>query len=162
MNLFVDLPSWLTIVIALALVAAAIEDAVRLRISNLTCAVVLICAVLAMAVHGFSWALWQNFAVFAAIFVLGALAFSAGLVGGGDVKLFAALGLWVDLKTAIGLVAATFLCGGLLALAYLGFSAFGRRSKVSGRPRRVPYGLAIVAGAAIVMAQPVFALIRIS
>lgn len=154
MNLFVGLPLWLTIVLAFALAAAAIEDAIRLRISNLTCAVVLICAILAMAAHGFSWALWQNFAVFAAIFVLGAFAFSAGLVGGGDVKLFAAVGLWVDLRSAIALVAATFVCGGVVALAYLGASALSGGSKTSARPRRVPYGLAIAGSAALGMAQP--------
>ena len=49
MNLIVGSPVWLTILLALALAAAAIEDAVRLRISNLTCATVLIGAILAMA-----------------------------------------------------------------------------------------------------------------
>lgn len=152
MNLIVGLPAWLTILLALALAAAAIEDAVRLRISNITCALVLILAILAMAVHGFSWSLWQNVTVFAAIFLLGAVAFSTGLVGGGDVKLLAAVGLWVDLRTALGLLAAISICGGVLALAYLGFSLLGGRAKSSGKGRRVPYGLAIVGGAAFIMA----------
>jgi prepilin peptidase CpaA len=152
MNLIVGLPLWLTILLGLALAAAATEDAVRLRISNLSCALVFISAIVAMALHGFSWSLWQNVVVFAAILAVGTIAFSAGLVGGGDVKLFAAVGLWVDLKTALGLVAAISICGGVLAVAYLGFSAVRGRSKVRGRARRVPYGLAIVGGAAFIMA----------
>ena len=39
MNLIVGAPWWLIIILMLALGAAAIEDAVRLRISNLICAV---------------------------------------------------------------------------------------------------------------------------
>lgn len=52
MNLIVDAPLWLSVILVLALVAAAIEDALRLRISNLTCAVVFVSAVVAAALHG--------------------------------------------------------------------------------------------------------------
>jgi len=42
MNLAAEAPTWLLLVLALLLAAAAVEDAVRLRISNLTCALILI------------------------------------------------------------------------------------------------------------------------
>lgn len=149
MNLLATAPLWSLVVLVVALLAAAIEDAARLRISNLTCLVVLIAAVAAAGAEGFSGPLWQNVAVFAILLALGTLAFGAGLLGGGDVKLFAAVGLWVDLRTAVWLVALIFISGGLLAIAYLTSRPFRRnRSK----DRRVPYGIAIAVGTIAVIA----------
>jgi prepilin peptidase CpaA len=148
MNLIVGAPWWLITFLMLALTAAAVEDAVRLRISNLTCAAVLVGALVAVAVHGFSPSLWQNATVFAVILALGTLAFAAGWLGGGDVKLLASIGLWLDLRAAVGLVAAVFIAGGLVALVYI----LVRRAVHAARPSirrrgQIPYGLAIVAGA---------------
>ena len=84
MNLIIGSPWWLVALLMLALGAAAVEDALRFRISNLTCGAVLGAALVAIAVHGFSPGLWQNAAVFAAILALGTLAFAAGWMGGGD------------------------------------------------------------------------------
>lgn len=148
MNLIVDAPLWLSVILVLALVAAAIEDALRLRISNLTCAVVFVSAVVAAALHGLSPALWQNLAICTAILLVGMAAFAAGWFGGGDVKLLAAIGLWLNLGAAVALLGATLLAGGIIAAAYIAV----RRSKAArlGSERRdgkIPYGLAIVAGA---------------
>ena len=90
-----DCSTWLLALLAAALAAAAIEDAIRLRISNATCLVVLVAAIVAMALHGFPLALWQNLVVFLVLLVLGTLVFATGKVGGGDVELLACLGLWV-------------------------------------------------------------------
>jgi prepilin peptidase CpaA len=147
MNLLVTAPAWLIFILLLALAAAAVEDAWRLRISNLTCLAVFLLAGLAAALHGPSAGLWQNLAVFAALLVLGTLAFSAGALGGGDVKLLAALGLWVDLRGALWLLAAVFFAGGLLALLFIvARRALRLNSKRERRERRIPYGIAIVAG----------------
>jgi prepilin peptidase CpaA len=153
MNLIVGAPWWLIAFVTLVLAAAAIEDAARLRISNLTCAAVAVGAFIAVAVHGFSPALWQNLLVCLAIFAVGTAMFGAGLLGGGDVKLFAALGLWFNLSAAAGLMAAVFLAGGVIALIFI----IGRRivpgnRSADVRSGKIPYGLAIVAGAAFIMA----------
>ncbi len=119
MNLVANAPPWLAILLACAMVAAAIEDARRLRISNTTSLAVLAGAIVAAAIEGPTWLLWQNVSVFVAILILGTAAFSAGWFGGGDVKLFAAVGLWFDLRSALQLVVLIFLAGGVIAIVYL-------------------------------------------
>jgi prepilin peptidase CpaA len=148
MNLIIGAPVWLVALLALALAAGAVEDAVRLRISNLTCVAVFLTGIVAMAFYGFPLALWHNLVVFLAILVLGTFAFSAGWLGGGDVKLLAALGLWFDFRGALLLIGATFLAGGVLAALYL-LARPLRRSRGSEANRRIPYGLAIAAGALV-------------
>lgn len=151
MNLIVGAPWWLVAVLILALAAAAVEDAVRLRISNLACAAVLVAGLVAVAIHGLSPALWQNAVVCMAVLVLGTAVFAAGWLGGGDIKLLAAIGFWLDLRAAAGLIAAVFAAGGVVALIYL----LARRIADNDRGSRhtaVPYGLAIVLGAAFIFA----------
>lgn len=156
MNLVATAPIWLIVLLVAALAAAAIEDAVRLRISNATCLVVLVAAIVAMALHGFPLALWQNIVVFLVLLVIGAAVFAMGHVGGGDVKLLACLGLWVNLSAALWLVASIFLAGGVIALVYLAVGVARRTSRRDGSKRigqtQIPYGLAIVAGAALIFA----------
>lgn len=147
MNLIAAAPLWLLVVLGCAMAAAGIEDAVRLRISNLTTLVVLIGAIVAAVIAGPSWSLWQNVAVFAVILLLGTVAFSAGWLGGGDVKLLAATGLWLDLRTAPWFLGTVFLSGGLVALCYIVSRPLRRRSKGSWKSRRIPYGIAIAVGA---------------
>jgi len=153
MNLIVGAPPWLVAILCLALVAAAVEDAVRLRISNITCAAVALGAVIAAAWHGFTPSLWQNVAVFAALLAVGTPVFAAGLLGGGDVKLLAALGLWFTISAAMSLLAAVFLAGGVVAIVYIVVRRLMTRDRsAKTRSGRVPYGLAITAGAAFVLA----------
>jgi prepilin peptidase CpaA len=150
MNLIVGAPSWLVLLLALALLAAAAEDAIRLRISNLTCAAVLAGALLAMVLQGFSLSLWQNLALCIGILSIGTPMFAAGWMGGGDVKLLAALGVWLDLQSAIALLAAVFLAGGAIAAIYIAVRRIRGAPKEKRASGRIPYGLAIVAGAAFV------------
>jgi prepilin peptidase CpaA len=128
------------------MLAAAIEDAARLRISNVTSILVLVGAIIAAIMAGPSLALWQNGAVFLLVLVIGTMAFSAGLMGGGDVKLFAAAGLWFDLRSAVSFIALVFISGGVVALCYLVSRPF-RRGVRDKRDRRIPYGIAIALGA---------------
>lgn len=152
MNLAASAPSWLLAILCLLLCLAAAEDAWRLKISNLTSVAVAVGAVVAAAWQGIELSAWQNLAVFAAILVLGTAAFSAGLLGGGDVKLFAATGLWFDLRSAIWFVACVFLAGGILGLIYL-IARMMRGGGVRKRgATRVPYGLAIAAGGLLLIA----------
>jgi prepilin peptidase CpaA len=129
------------------MLAAAVEDAARLRISNLTVLVVLLAAIAASLINGPSWELWQNLAVFVIVLALGTAAFSAGWLGGGDVKLFAAAALWFDLRSALSFVAIVLISGGVVAVAYLLIHAFRRLPVAGKKARRVPYGIAIAVGA---------------
>jgi prepilin peptidase CpaA len=136
-------------VLGCAMVAAAVEDALRLRISNVTSLVVLVGAILAAVLHGPSWVLWQNLLAFAIVLTLGTVAFAAGWLGGGDVKLFAATALWFNLKSTVWLVALVFIAGGVVAVCYLLSRPFRRGVRGTKKGGRVPYGIAIAAGALI-------------
>ena len=153
MNLVVGVPWWLIGLLALVLCAAAIEDVVRLRISNFTCLGVILLALAAMAIHGFPVALWQNAVIFFVILGLGTAAFAGGVLGGGDVKLLAGLGLWMNFSGAVWLIAAVFIAGGVLALFFIFSRPFRKRRREArgkGGNAGIPYGLAIAAGALMV------------
>lgn len=148
MNLISAAPAWLTVLFILTIGAAAIEDSLRLKISNLTCLAVLIEGLVAIYLQGFSLDLWQNLAAVICVLVLGTFAFSAGLFGGGDVKLLAAVALWVNLIGLVWLIAATFIAGGLLAFFYIiARQLRSATGKWTSKDRRIPYGVAIALGA---------------
>jgi prepilin peptidase CpaA len=151
-NLIVGSPSWLIVILLAAIAAAAIEDAIRLRISNITCAVVLVAAIVAMGFDGFPLALWQNAVVFVVVLAIGTAIFAAGQMGGGDVKLLACLGVWMGFGAALWLVALTLMAGGVLAIGFIATRPLRRKDPKSGKPasKNIPYGLAIAAGACIV------------
>jgi prepilin peptidase CpaA len=97
------------------------------------------------------------------VFIAGAVLFRFRLMGGGDVKLFAATALWAGLPMLLPLVALTALFGGLLVLI-LKFIAPSALAVLSRLPfvdprsvpqflaagREIPYGIAI-AGSALVL-----------
>lgn len=157
MNLGAEAPLWMALILALLLAAAAAEDAARLRISNITVLLIIVAAVAAALIIGPGLALWQNLAVFAGLLVIGTPLFATGKFGGGDVKLFAAAGLWFNLWGALYMLAAVMITGGVLALAILGFRLFGwseearRRVRVLSPASGIPYGVAIAIGTLIVV-----------
>ena len=128
------------------MVAAGLEDAARYRISNIVTLVVLIGAIVAAVIEGPSLALWQNAAVLVLILVLGTAAFSAGWLGGGDVKLFAAAGVWFDIPWSLRFVALVFLAGGLVSIVYLLTRPLRARRFGKTRSAQIPYGIAIAVG----------------
>lgn len=150
MNLVLLSPIWLVALLIIFLAVAAVEDVVRLRISNLTCVGVFVSAIVAMALHGLEMSLWQNLVVFAVIVAIGTAAFGAGWLGGGDVKLLAAIGLWLDFRTAIAVVTAIAIAGGAIAMAYIVARMLRKSARAADRSANVPYGIAIVAGALFV------------
>ena len=158
MNLVFDSPQWLVLVLALLLVVAAVEDAARLRISNLTSGLILAGAVAAAFIEGLETGVWQNIVVFLALLAIGTPLFAAGKLGGGDVKLLAASGLWFDIMGALETLVYVFLSGGVLALIIIALRMFGwseaARQRVHLlRPKGgIPYGVAIAAGVLISIA----------
>jgi prepilin peptidase CpaA len=158
MNLIILSPVWLLWLFAAVLVAAAIEDSIRLRISNLLVLGLLVGALAAMSMAGLDIALWQNFAVLAGLLLVGTPLFAAGKMGGGDVKLLAAAGLWFDLRGALLMLVSVLLAGGLLAFLIIIARLFGwsdatrERVLILKRGGGIPYGVAISAGTLIATA----------
>ena len=157
MNLFELAPSWLAWVLAALLLAAAGEDAVRLKISNLLCLSVLLAAIAAMVISGFEADVWQNLLVFAALLAGGTFLFGRGLFGGGDVKLLAALGLWCNLGAAVAMLSGVFISGGILAIVVLAVRTFAPAAAAERivilKPKGgIPYGVAIAAGGLLSLA----------
>ena len=152
MNFIPLVPDWLAWAFAALLTAAAIQDAMQLKISNITVGLVLLSGIIAAVIIGPDLAMWQNVAVFAALLAVGMPLFAAGKLGGGDVKLFAATGLWFDIAGAFWMVITVLLAGGLLAaivmmLRFGGWSDRARERVVILRPRAgIPYAVAIAAG----------------
>jgi len=103
-----------------------------------------------------------------AVFIVGALLFSRGYLGGGDVKLLAAAALWAGPTETPPLLVLTGVIGGMLALlllfppsAHLAILARaklgpGDASQRSGLATPLPYGVAIAAAALIVVFFPHF------
>ena len=146
--LFTDL---LCAALAVMLLWAAVVDIRTRTIANgLNLAIALMAPL-------FCWAagvdLWPDAAirvgVAAAVFLLFALAFQVGAMGGGDVKLAAALALWFSPASTLKLLVLMSLAGGLLTLIVM---IEHKYKKNEGRPE-VPYGVAIAFGGLWLLAQ---------
>ncbi len=98
-------------------------------------------------------------------FALGVVLFMGRLIGGGDVKLFAAVALWAGPQLAMPLAMTTLICGGALALAYLALRTARNMAAVTvpgvavpsfgaallgALKTEVPFGVAIAAGGLLV------------
>ena len=146
------------------LIAAAWQDLRTLHIGNgLPAAIVALFGLWAVVglVAGDYTLLAASLAVAcaASLFILGAAAFAAGMLGGGDVKLLAAVGLFGGPALIGDLVLATALAGGLLGVAALAGAPIGPiagpgEATFRGRLRgRLPYGPAIASGGLWVAAR---------
>jgi prepilin peptidase CpaA len=85
----------------------------------------------------------------AIVFAVLAGAFYAGMMGGGDVKLAAALALWFSPGGTLKFLVWMSLAGGVLTIALL---AWHRSRGREGRPE-IPYGVAIAFGGLAILAQ---------
>ena len=141
----------LLLVLAAILVVAAVIDMRTFTISNrLNLTVALLAPVFWLSV---ALPLWPGVAIqlalSAGVFVLLALAFYAGMMGGGDVKLAAALALWFSPASTLKFLVLMSLAGGVLTLGVL---ALHRARRRTGRPE-IPYGVAIAFGGLVILAQ---------
>lgn len=133
----------------LLLVSAGIEDVRRREIADGKTIAVALMAPLWWWAAGLSP--WPDVAVqlmlAATVFALFAAAFSLGVMGGGDVKLIAALALWFPWREFAQLLVVMSWAGGAVTLAML---ADSWRRRAGGAAVEVPYGVAIaVAGLAV-------------
>jgi prepilin peptidase CpaA len=128
-------------ILALLLLAAAIWDLRTRTIPNSLNAAVALLAI------PFWWATgvdpWPDAAIqvalAAAVFGLFAIAFALGGMGGGDVKMVAALVLWLPPQAVLMMLVIMSLAGGLLTLAML----LRHRVAKSQHQLEIPYGVAI-------------------
>ena len=148
---------------------AAIQDLRTFTIPNWLCAsvAVLFIAHALSTPHTVSWI--DSLIACFVMFLAGIALFAANLMGGGDVKLMAALGLWTGLESIMQFLLITSLAGGALALV-IGSRHFLSRIAASGarvsgvngqatvssesvRHLALPYGVAIACGGFYVVAR---------
>ncbi|MDR7153593.1 prepilin peptidase CpaA [Sphingobium xenophagum] len=133
----------LALIVALGalLIAAAITDLRARIISNRLNLAIAALAPLWWIASGLDP--WPDVAVQllvgAAVFLLFAALFSVGMMGGGDVKLLAALALWFPWQAVISLLVLMALLGGLVTVVTVIHHRITRRL---GQPE-IPYGVAI-------------------
>lgn len=152
---------FLLVALAIILVVAAVIDVRTFTISNGLNATVALMAPLYWWSIGLP--LWPDAAiqigVALAVFAVLAVTFYIGMMGGGDVKLAAALALWFSPRSTVEFLVIMSLAGGLLTLLVLILhrrkarrAPSDDREKESQKPE-VPYGVAIAAGALWILAQ---------
>jgi len=147
-GLFTEL---LLIALGVTLIVAAVIDVRTFTISNrLNLAVALSAPAYWLSV---ALAPWPGMAIQLAaggiVFLVLAGAFYAGMMGGGDVKLAAALALWLPPAGILKFLVLMSIAGGVLTIAILAWHRI-RRSK--GRPE-IPYGVAIAVGGLATLAE---------
>ena len=148
--MLVTLLPWLLLV---ALLCVAIVTDLRSRvISNRLNMAIALLSPLAWISQGFGVheILFQIGCALALLVFFG-IAFAKGMMGGGDVKLIAALGLWLPPAMILPMLFWMAIGGGLLTFACVLHHASRRRL---GRPE-VPYGVAIVAATFLVMTNDI-------
>ncbi|HJT43597.1 MAG TPA: prepilin peptidase [Rhizomicrobium sp.] len=149
------------IVLPLLLVAAAGWDIASFTIPNfLSLALLAVFAVFAFAAELSTAVIgWHLLAGCIGLF-LGFTLFALGHIGGGDAKLFAAMALWFGLKDFLSFALVASLFGGLLALGLMllrqcplpaFLSRQGWMAKLHDARSGIPYGVALVAGAFILL-----------
>ena len=135
------------------LLAAGIEDARLRTISNGTNATVALMAPLWWWAQGY--ALWPDVPLQLLVAVIAlalfAGAFALGMMGGGDVKLIAALALWLPVAPFLNLLIVMSLVGGAVTLLMM----IERRLKPSEAALEIPYGVAIAFAGLLALREPI-------
>jgi prepilin peptidase CpaA len=145
---FTDL---LLVWLAVTLVVAAVIDVRTFTISNrLNLTIALGAPLYWLSIALAPWpGMAAHLAAGVAVFLLFAGAFYAGMMGGGDVKLASAFGLWFPIASTAKFLVLTSLAGGVLTL---GLVAWHRAKRREGRPE-IPYGVAIAFGGLAILTQ---------
>jgi prepilin peptidase CpaA len=141
----------LLLILAVILVVAAAIDVRTFTISNrLNLTVALLAPLYWLSI---ALPVWPDVAIQLAagaiVFALLAAAFYAGMMGGGDVKLAAALALWFSPVSTVKFLVLMSIGGGFLTLGVL---ALHRARGRTGRPE-IPYGVAIAFGGLVILTQ---------
>ena len=147
------LPLALVGLLAALLLAAGIEDAHRRTISNWTNAAVALLAPAWWWAQGY--ALWPDVPLQLALAAVALLAFAGmfalGMMGGGDVKLIAALALWLPVSPFLTLLMVMSIAGGAVTLLMMA----ERRLKRAEAQPEIPYGVAIAFAGLLALREPI-------
>lgn len=153
---------FISALLLVALIAAAATDLRERLIYNIVPICVLaLFALTVLATPINTQSLFSHLASFAIAAIAGIALFSARLMGGGDIKLYAALALHYPLSQLLDLTLAIVVSGGALGLGFAVFSYFKTRQTSvlpADQPEAaapsfrnalktpIPYGCAILAG----------------
>ncbi|KQM27866.1 MULTISPECIES: A24 family peptidase [unclassified Sphingomonas] len=142
---------WLALALLLLLVIAGIEDARTREIANWKNAAIALLALPWWWANGLSGIdiAWQV-GVAGIVFALFLAAFAAGQMGGGDVKMIAALALWLPPGAVLSMLVVMSLLGGVLTLLFLADRWRRRAAQVA----EIPYGIAIAIAGMLAIANP--------
>ena len=148
---YIDFTDLMALALALLLLAAAVIDIRTRTIPNPLNAAVALLAPLAWWAAGLP--LWPDavlqVGVALGVFMLFAGFFYLSMMGGGDVKLAAAIALWFPPAATLKFIVITSLAGGVVTLATM---LWHRWRGHEGAPE-VPYGVAIAFGGMWLLAQ---------
>ncbi|MDG5489468.1 prepilin peptidase [Sphingomonas sp. BGYR3] len=141
-------------ILLLFLVSAGIEDLQRREIANWKNGGVALLAVPWWFAIGLDP--WPDMAIqlalgFGTLFLFW-FAFHLGMMGGGDVKMIAALALWLPVGALVWMLVLMSIFGGVLTLIMV---IDHWRLKREGRPE-IPYGVAIAAATLMILSEPNF------
>ncbi|NQU60201.1 MAG: prepilin peptidase [Rhodospirillales bacterium] len=148
----------------LALAYAVVSDSRRLIIPNGACIVIAAAFLSAALAGGFGLTLMAwHFGVGAGLFGVGLFLFSQRIMGGGDVKLLAAVGIWVGWGDLWPFLYLTAILGGGLALCIFFAGRLGKifpfltsiawMQEDAGKKQPIPYGVAIGLAAIIMFSK---------
>ncbi|MET0138307.1 MAG: prepilin peptidase [Sphingobium sp.] len=148
------LPSLLLATLAALLIWAAVTDLRARIISNR------LNAAMALLAPLYWWSLglspWPDMAIqlglCLAIFAVFATLFAMGAMGGGDVKMLAALSLWLPAGALVSVLVLMALLGGILTI----FTVLHHRATRRIGAVEVPYGVAIALAGLWVIGEPYF------
>ncbi|WP_174286112.1 prepilin peptidase [Sphingomonas bacterium] len=132
---------------------AGLEDIRRREIANWkTGAIVLLAPVWWWANGLYPWPdVAAQIGLAIGVFAIFAAAFHFGWMGGGDVKLIAALALWLPFGGFVAMLVAMSLAGGAITLALIAEQRLRRRSGNI----EIPYGVAIAFAAIVTIREPI-------
>lgn len=134
------------------LVSAGIEDARTREIANWKNAAIALLAPAWWYVNGLD--VWPDIAIqlgiAVGVFAVFCVAFHFNMMGGGDVKMIAALALWLPLGALITMLMVMSIVGGLITLAIM----VERRILKSQGVAEIPYGVAIAFAALLALREP--------
>ncbi len=147
----------MTVIVLVVTLLSCIADIETMHIPNWHSLVILGCFVPAWAAMPEAFGgLWQHLGALALMFAVTYFMFCKGMMGGGDSKLGAALGLWVGLKGLMPFMFYMAIMGGVIGC----FALLMRKKKLFQNPvpggwieraqngaNVVPYGIAISFGA---------------
>ena len=140
-------------VLGALLLAAGIEDARQRTIGNGLNAVIALLAPVWWWAQGYS--LWPDVPVQLAIAAVALCVFAGmfalGAMGGGDVKLIAALALWLPLQPLLTLLMVMSIAGGVVTILMM----IERRLHRKQGQLEIPYGVAIAFAGLLALREPI-------